>query len=107
MPLLFGSFAAAASSCSRTGGWDQGADLAVRPRRRRGLRGDRAADPDPAHGKLDILRQPISQRILRHASLDDDIAIWGVLALILMDWERIGQNAFLRRLRCAATAVPA
>ena len=45
--------------------------------------------------KLDILRQPIGQRILRYASLDD-IAIWGVLALILMDWERIGrQGAFL------------
>jgi Kef-type K+ transport system membrane component KefB len=35
--------------------------------------------------KLAILRQPIGQRILRYASLDD-IAIWGVLALILMDW---------------------
>ena len=45
--------------------------------------------------KLDILRQPIGQRILRYASLDD-IAIWGVLALILMDWERVGkQVAFL------------
>ena len=42
--------------------------------------------------KLDILRQPIGQRILRYASLDD-IAIWGVLALILMDWERIGRQA--------------
>ena len=31
--------------------------------------------------KLDILRQPIGQRILRYASLDD-IAIWGVLASI-------------------------
>jgi Kef-type K+ transport system membrane component KefB len=45
--------------------------------------------------KLDVLRQPIGQRILRYASLDD-IAIWGVLALILMDWERVGkQVAFL------------
>ena len=45
--------------------------------------------------KLEILRQPIGQRILRYASLDD-IAIWGVLALILMDWERVGkQVAFL------------
>jgi Kef-type K+ transport system membrane component KefB len=45
--------------------------------------------------KLDILRQPLGQRILRYASLDD-IAIWGVLALILLDWERIGrQGAFL------------
>ncbi len=42
--------------------------------------------------KLEILRQPIGQRILRYASLDD-IAIWGVLALILMDWERVGKQA--------------
>lgn len=45
--------------------------------------------------KLEILRQPIGQRILRYASLDD-IAIWGVLALILLDWERVGrQGMFL------------
>jgi Kef-type K+ transport system membrane component KefB len=45
--------------------------------------------------KLEILRQPIGQRILRYASIDD-IAIWGVLALILLDWERVGrQFAFL------------
>jgi Kef-type K+ transport system membrane component KefB len=45
--------------------------------------------------KLEILRQPIGQRILRYASLDD-VAIWGVLALILMDWQRVGkQGAFL------------
>ncbi len=45
--------------------------------------------------KLEILRQPIGQRILRYASLDD-VAIWGVLALILMDWQRVGkQMAFL------------
>ncbi len=45
--------------------------------------------------KLGILRQPIGQRILRYASLDD-IAIWGVLAIILMDWHRVGmQGAFL------------
>jgi len=45
--------------------------------------------------KLDILRQPIGQRILRYASLDD-LAIWGVLALVLMDWTRVGkQLAFL------------
>ncbi|MEK6592106.1 MAG: cation:proton antiporter [Pseudomonadota bacterium] len=45
--------------------------------------------------KLEILRQAIGQRILRYASLDD-IAIWGVLALILMDWQRVGmQGAFL------------
>jgi Kef-type K+ transport system membrane component KefB len=45
--------------------------------------------------KIEILRQPIGQRILRYASLDD-VAIWGVLALILMDWERLGkQGGFL------------
>lgn len=42
--------------------------------------------------KLDIMRQPLGQRILRYASLDD-IAIWGVLALILMDWQRMGKQA--------------
>jgi Kef-type K+ transport system membrane component KefB len=42
--------------------------------------------------KLDILRRPIGQRILRYASLDD-IAIWGVLAVILMDWQRVGKQA--------------
>ena len=45
--------------------------------------------------KLGVLREPIGQRILRYASLDD-IAIWGVLALILLDWERVGrQGGFL------------
>ena len=42
--------------------------------------------------KLEILRQPLGQRILRYASLDD-VAIWGVLALILLDWERIERQA--------------
>lgn len=42
--------------------------------------------------KLDILRQPLGQRILRYASLDD-VAIWGVLALILLDWNRVGRQA--------------
>lgn len=42
--------------------------------------------------KMAILRQPLGQRILRYASLDD-IAIWGVLALILLDWARVGQQA--------------
>lgn len=43
--------------------------------------------------KMEILRQPLGQRILRYASLDD-VAIWGVLALILMDWARVGKQAF-------------
>jgi Kef-type K+ transport system membrane component KefB len=41
--------------------------------------------------KLQVLRQPLGQRILRYASLDD-VAIWGVLALILMDWQRAGRQ---------------
>ncbi len=41
--------------------------------------------------KLHILRTVLGQRILRYASLDD-VAIWGVLALILMDWQRVGKQ---------------
>lgn len=45
--------------------------------------------------KLAILREPLGQRVLRYASLDD-VAIWGVLALILLDWQRVGlQLVFL------------
>ncbi|HEX4846662.1 MAG TPA: cation:proton antiporter, partial [Novosphingobium sp.] len=42
--------------------------------------------------KLEILRTPLGQRILRYASLDD-ILIWAVLALVLLDWERVGRQA--------------
>jgi len=42
--------------------------------------------------KLGILREPLGQRILRYASLDD-IAIWAVLALILLDAVRLGRQA--------------
>lgn len=42
--------------------------------------------------KLEILRKPLGQRILRYASLDD-IMIWGVLAIILLDWNRVGRQA--------------
>ena len=41
--------------------------------------------------KMELLRTPMGQRILRYASLDD-IAIWGVLALVLLDWERMGRQ---------------
>jgi Kef-type K+ transport system membrane component KefB len=52
--------------------------------------------------KLEILRHPIGQRLLRYASLDD-VAIWGVLAVILMDWSRVGrQVAFLLALTLAS-----
>jgi Kef-type K+ transport system membrane component KefB len=56
-------------------------------------------------GKLEILRKPLGQRLLRYASLDD-IAIWSVLALILVDWERFGrQAAFLVALAPVTLAV--
>lgn len=42
--------------------------------------------------KLGILREQLGQRILRYASLDD-IAIWGVLALILLDFDRLARQA--------------
>jgi Kef-type K+ transport system membrane component KefB len=55
--------------------------------------------------KLAILRQPLGQRVLRYASLDD-IAIWGVLALILLDWTRVGrQGAFLILFGLAAIGI--
>ncbi|MES2948288.1 MAG: cation:proton antiporter [Pseudomonadota bacterium] len=41
--------------------------------------------------RLEILRHPLGQRILRYASLDD-IAVWAVLAVILLDWTRIGRQ---------------
>ena len=41
--------------------------------------------------KLEILRKNLGQRVLRYASLDD-IAIWAVLALILLDYDRIGRQ---------------
>ncbi|GIU66196.1 cation:proton antiporter [Candidatus Phycosocius spiralis] len=55
--------------------------------------------------KLEILRQPLGQRILRFASLDD-IAIWGVLAIILLDWGRVGRQAmFLLAFFISAVAI--
>ncbi|MDQ3199573.1 MAG: cation:proton antiporter, partial [Verrucomicrobiota bacterium] len=55
--------------------------------------------------KLHILREPIGQRILRYASLDD-IAIWGVLALIVLDWSRVQrQVSFLVLFALAAFLV--
>ena len=54
--------------------------------------------------KLEILRQPVGQRILRYASLDD-VAIWGVLALILMDWERVGKQAAFLALFAVASVL--
>ncbi|RZM09453.1 MAG: cation:proton antiporter [Sphingomonas sp.] len=42
--------------------------------------------------KLEVLRSSFGQRVLRYASMDD-VAIWGVLALILLDWQRVGRQA--------------
>ncbi len=42
--------------------------------------------------KMGILRRQMGQRVLRYASLDD-IAIWAVLALILLDFARLGRQA--------------
>jgi Kef-type K+ transport system membrane component KefB len=55
--------------------------------------------------KLGIFRQQLGQRLLRYASMDD-IAIWGVLALILLDWDRVGrQIGFLAGFILAAWAI--
>lgn len=52
--------------------------------------------------KLAILRTELGQRLLGYASADD-IAIWGVLAIILVDFDRIGrQVAFLALFALAA-----
>jgi Kef-type K+ transport system membrane component KefB len=57
--------------------------------------------------KLGVFREPLGQRLLRYASLDD-IAIWGVLALILVDWERVGrQGLFLLAFAAASFLVRA
>jgi Kef-type K+ transport system membrane component KefB len=55
--------------------------------------------------KLGVLRQALGQRILRYASLDD-IAVWAVLALVLLDFTRVGrQIAFLLLFGLAAWAL--
>ncbi len=57
--------------------------------------------------KLAILRRPLGQRVLRYASLDD-IAVWGVLAMVLVDLERLGRQAsFLAAFALGALAVRA
>lgn len=54
--------------------------------------------------KLGILRTTLGQRVLRYASLDD-IAIWAVLALILLDWSRIGRQLLFIGIFLLATAL--
>lgn len=55
--------------------------------------------------KLDILRSPLGQRVLRYASLED-IAVWALLALILLDFDRLGrQLSFFAAFGVAATGL--
>lgn len=55
--------------------------------------------------RLEMLRCPLGQRVLRYASFDD-VAIWGVLAAILMDWHRIArQGVFLAAFAVCSIAV--
>lgn len=55
--------------------------------------------------QLGLLRQNLGQRILRYASLDD-MAVWALLAAILMDWTRLGRQAvFLAAFALAAKAL--
>ena len=42
--------------------------------------------------KLGVLRESLGKRVLRYASLDD-VMIWAVLALILLDFDRVGKQA--------------
>jgi Kef-type K+ transport system membrane component KefB len=57
--------------------------------------------------KLGLLKQAFGQRILRYASIDD-LAIWAVLALILMDFNRLlWQLGFLLGFLAAAKALRA
>jgi Kef-type K+ transport system membrane component KefB len=54
--------------------------------------------------RLGILHAPLGQRILRYASVDD-VVIWAVLALILVDWSRLAAQAgFLLAFSIAAFA---
>lgn len=55
--------------------------------------------------KLGILRKALGQRVLRYASLDD-LAIWAILALILLDWSRLAaQGLFILGLSFAGLLI--
>jgi Kef-type K+ transport system membrane component KefB len=105
VPLLFGS--AAAIVMLKTGGWIGAYGTSWQVVLGIGMACAVTALPILVLflEKLDILRQPIGQRVLRYASLDD-VAIWGVLALILLDWTRIWrQGGFLIVFGVAAFAM--
>jgi K+:H+ antiporter len=52
--------------------------------------------------KLGVLREPLGKRVLRYASLDD-VMIWAVLALILLDFDRVGKQAIFLALLVPAS----
>ncbi len=52
--------------------------------------------------KLGIFREPLGQRVLRYASLDD-LLIWAVLALILLDWTRVARQGMFLLVFAAAS----
>ncbi|MBK8284520.1 MAG: cation:proton antiporter [Ahniella sp.] len=57
--------------------------------------------------KLGVFREPLGQRVLRYASLDD-LLIWAVLALILLDWTRVArQGLFLLAFAVASIGIRA
>ena len=95
VPLLFG--AAAAAALLTTPGW-----IGVKGTYSQAVLGIGMACAVTAlpilvllMEKIGIFRTPLGNRLLRYASFDD-VAIWGVLALILLDWQRIGrQGLFL------------
>ncbi|MGH6743783.1 transporter (CPA2 family) [Novosphingobium sp. PhB57] len=106
-PLLFGSIAAAL--LLRTPGWI--GPKGTYPQAVLGVGMACAVTALPIlvllMEKLGVFREPLGQRLLRYASLDD-IAIWGVLALILVDWERVGrQGLFLLAFAAASFLVRA
>jgi K+:H+ antiporter len=52
--------------------------------------------------QLELLGKPFGQRSMRYASLDD-LLIWTALAIVLMNWQRIGgETVFLLGFGCAA-----
>ena len=54
--------------------------------------------------KMELLRLPIGQRVLRYASLDD-VVIWSVLAVVMLDLERLKTQVLFLAAFAVATVV--